>query len=702
MEALDIDWLTPSPAPVRMASGIEAGAHLVSERDGYAHHGIYAGNGWVIHYGGFHRSARRCPVECITLGRFAAREGIRVQPEPDAVYTGTTVVERARSRLGEDRYRLLTNNCEHFCTWCVWGVGRSEQVRRSLRNPWRGIRTLCAFANAMLAARVHATLPRLDGTHADHAALLPVPDRIRAAMFLQAAFFAYYVTRRVMNDFSIARRYMSRVSRAGMPVIVAAGLSACVNYAGIHGNAAMTDPQQYVTQRSLPSEQGRWPAADWADQFGDAQLKALVDEALRSSPTLDQARARVAAAQAYSEAARAGTMPRVDASYALTRQQFSGTALVPPPYGGSWQTENRGLLGASYELDLWGKKREALKASVSRLQASRADEETVRLALTTSIARTYNELARLYLLQDIAEQEIERREQIDRITAGRIATGLDTQVERETARANLATSRATVKSLDGRILATRYQIAALLGAGPDRGLQIARPVLGIGDDVRLPDNLPADLVSRRPDIVAARWQVDAMAHDVKEATAEFYPDINLSAAIGLDAFGFGRFLTAASRTASVGPAIHLPIFDAGELRAQLKGRYADFDHAVATYNQALVTALSDVATQLAGVRSTDAQLVDAQVAQQAARKAAELALAQYKAGLANQLTVLNADVNALSANQSVANLRLNRRDQQIALASALGGGFVDTLLANSGTAARAAVSVSGTPAVAAR
>ncbi|WP_278648283.1 efflux transporter outer membrane subunit [Burkholderia lata] len=505
-----------------------------------------------------------------------------------------------------------------------------------------------------------------------------------------------------MRIFSIAGRHTSRVFKAGVPAIVAAGLSACVNYAGIHGDAAMADPQQYPTQRSLPFERGHWPTTDWADQFGDGQLKVLVDEALRSSPTLDQARARVAAAQAYSESAQAGTMPRVDASYALTRQQFSGTALVPPPYGGSWQTENRGILGASYELDLWGKKREALKASVSRLQASRADAEAVRLTLTTSIARTYNQLARLYLLHDIAEQEIARREQIDRITAGRIATGLDTQVERETARANLATSRATMKALDGQILTTRYEIAALLGAGPDRGLQIERPVLGTGDDVRLPDNLPADLVSRRPDIVAARWTVDAIAHDVKEAKAEFYPDINLSAAIGLDAFGFGRFLTAASRTASVGPAIHLPIFDAGELRAQLKGRYADFDSAVATYNQALVTALSDVATQIAGVRSTDAQLVDAQAAQQAASKAAGLALTQYRAGLTNQLTVLSADINAFSADQRVANLRTTRRDRQIALASALGGGFVDTSFADSRAAARANGPVSGTPAAAAR
>ncbi|WP_412101749.1 efflux transporter outer membrane subunit [Paraburkholderia sp. XV] len=481
-----------------------------------------------------------------------------------------------------------------------------------------------------------------------------------------------------MNNQPNLRRHMSGALKIGVSVMFASVLSACVNYGGIHSDAKMADPQHYATQQSIPAEEGHWPAANWADQFGDAQLKTLIDEALKGSPTVEQARARIASASAYSETAKADTMPRVDASYSLTRQQYSSTALVPPPYGGSWQTENQGLLSASYDLDLWGKNRDALKTALSQLQASQADAEVVKLTLTTSIARTYNQLARLYALRDIAQQEIAQREQIDRITAGRIATGLDTEVERKTAQANLATSRATLNSLDGQILTTRYQIAALLGAGPDRGLQIARPTLGIGDEVKLPDNLPADLVSRRPDIVAARWRVDAMTHGMKEAKAEFYPDINLSAAIGLDAFGFGRFLTAASRTASAGPAIHLPIFDAGELRAQLKGRYADFDYAVATYNQTLVTALSEVATQLASVRSTDGQLVDATTARDAARQADTLALVQYKAGLTNQLTVLNADVNALAADQAVANLRMDRRDQQIALASALGGGFVDT------------------------
>jgi outer membrane protein TolC len=212
---------------------------------------------------------------------------------------------------------------------------------------------------------------------------------------------------------------------------------------------------------------------------------------------------------------------------------------VPPPCAGSWQTQNSELQSTSYDLDLWSKNREALKTAVSPVQASVADAEVVKLTLTT--ARTYNRLARIYVLHDIAQQEVERREQIESITAGRISTGLDTAVERKKSQANLATARSALAALDGSILTTRYQLAALMGEGPDRGLTIARPALGMGDAVRLPDNLPAHLVSRRPDIVSARWRVDAITHDVKEAKAECHPDINLSAAIGLDAFGFGRF-----------------------------------------------------------------------------------------------------------------------------------------------------------------
>ncbi|WP_394778370.1 efflux transporter outer membrane subunit [Undibacterium sp.] len=493
------------------------------------------------------------------------------------------------------------------------------------------------------------------------------------------------------NQIPSGRRQF-RSSRLLLSLAIAAMLPGCASFADLGSNQHIAIPKSTQDTTSLPAEHGHWPAADWAAQFGDPQLSALIAEALKQSPTLAQASARVAAAAAFTETARANTQAKVSGDYTLSRQQYSSSALVPPPYAGSWQTENKAVVSASYELDVWGKNSSALQSSISKLRASEAEQEKVKLTLSAAIARSYNELARLYALRDLAGTELEQRQQLRLLTDKRAASGLDTEVEQQGTRKNLASSQASLTALDGQILDVRYQLAALLGAAPDRGLQIARPSMGAGDTVALPDNLPADLVSRRPDIVVARWNVDASTRDIKVAKADFYPDINLTAAIGLDAFGFGRFLNAASRTVSAAPAVHLPIFDGGALRAQLKGRYADFDYAVANYNQTLVSALSEVAVQLAKVRSTDAQLADAQAASNAATRTYQLTGIQYKAGLTTQLNVVQARINALASEQNVTGLRMNRRDQQIALAAALGGGFVDASgsVSNNATASQAA------------
>jgi hypothetical protein len=151
--------------------------------------------------------------------------------------------------------------------------------------------------------------------------------------------------------------------------------------------------------------------------------------------------------------------------------------------------------------------------------------------------------------------------------------------------------------------------------------------------------------------------------------------VNLAAAAGIDAFGWGKFFTAGSRQVQFGPAIHLPIFDAGAPRSQLKSRYADFDLDVANYNQTLINALSDVATQIATIRSIDQQSGDAQQVLNASTKAYKLAVICYKAGLSEQLQVLSADQHHVAAEQTVTNLKTRRRDMQIGLIKALGGGI---------------------------
>jgi NodT family efflux transporter outer membrane factor (OMF) lipoprotein len=452
-------------------------------------------------------------------------------------------------------------------------------------------------------------------------------------------------------------------------------LTGCANYIGIKSDKQIAPPAQYVSSQSVPAEGGQWPTFDWANQFGDPQLPQLIAEALQGNPTIAQAQARLAKASSYIESSRSALYPKVNGSYSWNKEIFSANSIYPPPYGGTWYSENNVLASASWDLDLWGKNRQRLGQAVSQEKAAEADMQQARVTLAASVASTYNQLAQLYALRDIAAREIANRQDIGRITNGRVIAGLDTNVERQTANGNIATSQANVTDLDGQIKTTRFQLGALLGKGPDRGLQIAKPVLTAGNPVVLPDNVPADLVARRPDIVAARWQVEAAMHDVKEAKAEFFPDINLSAAAGFDAFGWGKFLTSSSRNMQFGPAVHLPIFDAGALRSQLKGRYADFDLDVANYNQTLINALSDVATQISTIRSIDQQSGDAQRALDASTKAYQLAVIRYKAGLSEQLQVLNADQNRLAAEQTVTNLKMRRRDMQIGLIKALGGGF---------------------------
>lgn len=117
-----------------MPEAIPVGAHLVSPRRGYMHHGIYAGDGRVIHYAGFSRGYHRGPVEEVDLQQFTRGRELRVQTRVARRFDGRAAVERARRRLGEDRYRFWSNNCEHFVEWCISGASRSPQV-----ETWLGL-----------------------------------------------------------------------------------------------------------------------------------------------------------------------------------------------------------------------------------------------------------------------------------------------------------------------------------------------------------------------------------------------------------------------------------------------------------------------------------------------------------------------------------------------------------------------------------
>lgn len=189
----------------------------------------------------------------------------------------------------------------------------------------------------------------------------------------------------------------------------------------------------------------------------------------------------------------------------------------------------------------------------------------------------------------------------------------------------------------------------------------------------LPSNLPADLVGRRPDVVAQRWRVEATHQDIDVAKAQFYPNINLAAFIGFQSIGLPDFLQ--SRTAGIGPAISLPIFDGGRLRGNLAGKSADYDATVESYNQTVVDALRDVADQITVIRSIDEQRKQQQLALATTQSAYDLAAQRFREGIGNYLEVLTAESQLLAQQSLDVDLRARALGVSINLNRALGGGY---------------------------
>ena len=199
----------------------------------------------------------------------------------------------------------------------------------------------------------------------------------------------------------------------------------------------------------------------------------------------------------------------------------------------------------------------------------------------------------------------------------------------------------------------------------------------------LPAVLPADLLARRPDITAARWRIEAAGQDMKSAKAAFYPNINLTAFAGLSSIGLDHLVKSASEQYGVGPALHLPIFDAGRLRANLRVKTADLDAAVESYNAAVLEAVHEAADPISSLRAIERQQAEQAQAQTAAESAHDLALQRYRAGLSTYLTVLNAEAGVLNQRRQAVDLKARALDAQVALIKALGGGTApDTTLAS--------------------
>ena len=365
----------------------------------------------------------------------------------------------------------------------------------------------------------------------------------------------------------------------------------------------------------------------------------------------------------------------IGASFSSTYQRYTEHGIVPPPLAGQSKSDNQLALNFSYDFDFWGKHAAELRAAVSQERAAEAEHHMSHMVLTTSIARAWIQLARQYGQLDLIGQQLVVRGKIDRLTQLRVKAGLDTQTENQQARQQMAVLRAEQAQWQEAIALTRNQLAALMGQGPDRGQGIARPSLPPEAAMALPSELPLTLLGRRADIVAARWRAEAAQGDIDTAKAQFYPNINLMAFAGFSSLGLSNLLQSGSRIAGIGPAIRLPVFEGGSLRAHLKGRVAAYDGAVASYNQTLTDALREVADQLQAARAAAIQSEHQHVATQAAANNLKLAQQRERIGTTNMLPALSTEMAWLMQRKVELDSQARRTDLRIGMIKALGGGF---------------------------
>lgn len=413
----------------------------------------------------------------------------------------------------------------------------------------------------------------------------------------------------------------------------------------------------------------------WWQSFQDPQLDQLIRQGLAGSPTLAQAQARVAQAIAETQGANAKLRPNANFDASALYQRAPENYIIPPPLAGHtfWMGQAGASLG--WDLDFSGKQAHAVARDNALAQSAQLDLENSRLLLTGAITQAYIDLHRSYALIDIARRSESQRQNIVKITEHRVAAGLDTRLELRQAEGQLPQARVAREQAEAAAQLAIHQLATLTGQGADSYAGITPPTVYIDAALPVPTTLPINLLARRPDVLAARKGIEAADAQRLSDRAAFYPDVNLRGLAGIGAFGWNNLVSWSARGYGAGPALSLPLFDGGRLKAQYRGSEAALDGAIAAYNETVLRAIGETADQLTRIDTLSRERIDQQQTLEANEAAYQLAEERYRAGLASYLAVLNAETQVILARQTMVSIIDDEADARVRLLLAVGGSF---------------------------
>jgi len=404
---------------------------------------------------------------------------------------------------------------------------------------------------------------------------------------------------------------------------------------------------------------------------------------LRESPTLNRALAKVAELDSFAKSQAAAFFPLVSLEYLEQWNYFSkngfnrsffplspGSRPVP-----SSDNQIDLTLNFSYEIDFFGKIRNLYKAASDRAKAEKAESKQATLILTTLIAQTYIELQTKCMQKEILQDRLEERDLLFGLAVARGEFGLDAATSSLEREQRVYETQQSLLQLEKEIALDQHMLNALVGVGPD--VEIApKPMRAIFErPFPLPTDLSIDLLARRPDLTAQIWRVEAAAAEIGVAKAAFYPSVNLLAFGGFESLSFDKLLSWSSKQGSLIPALHLPIFTGGKLRANLKSRVAAFNEESYRYNELLLHAAKEVADQISTLMAAF-DLLSCQInTLEAAEELLELHFSRYQHGIDNFLNVLDNEDQVQVQRFQLFALERDYLLAVLKLIKALGGGY---------------------------
>lgn len=471
------------------------------------------------------------------------------------------------------------------------------------------------------------------------------------------------------------RRTNSHTFWIGLPVMAMMAITAigCATVAPAPIDLDVSLPTGWTARASVEGE----VVGDWWPAFGDPQLSEAVRTALRQNYDLLAAAARLEDAAAGARIAGAPLQPTVDAglSGARRRQNFIG---FPIPGGeravlSSFSTSWGVSLNTSWEADLWGRLRAAARAALADVQRSAADLRSARQSIAGQTVKAWFAVGEAHEQLELAQRTVDSFAASAAQVQGRFEQGLRPALDLRLALSSLSTAEANVALREQQTDATTRQLEVLLGEFADKHTEVARTLPDTPAPV--PAGLPAELVGRRPDVVAAERFVAADLERLKVARADLYPRLSLTASGGTSTRSLTDLLNGDFGVWSLVGNLTQPLFQGGRLRGAVDQAKARTDESLATYAGVALLAYAEVETTLAAESLLESQERHLTEAAEQSTAAARLADDRYIAGLSDYISVLESQRQAVNSQSALIAARRQRLDNRVDLHLALGGGF---------------------------